>query len=202
MIRINLVPAPERREIRGLGEIFLGLFVLVALFAVIIALNIIQNKKIEDVNGRVVKAEKRIRELEAVKKKVDDFKARNNELNRRIEIINVLERNRTGPLYVMDSLADAIPNKAWIDEFAEKGQIAKFTGVADNEFTVADFMQALQDSPYFVGVELGVIQKTEIRKQDLRNFIISTRLDYVGKSKKKQSAAGQQDQPTKVKQER
>lgn len=191
MIRINLVPAPERREIRGLGEIFLGLVVLVALFAVIIALNIIQNKKIEDVNGRVVKAEKRVRELEAIKKKVDDFKAKNNDLNRRIEIINVLERNRTGPLYVMDSLADAIPNKAWIDEFAEKAQTAKFTGVADNEFTVADFMQALQDSPYFVGVELGVIKKTEIRKQDLRNFIINSRLDYAGRSKKKQSAADQ-----------
>ncbi len=198
MIRINLIPAPERKEIRGLGEIFLGLFVIIALFVVIIALNIIQNNRIEDVNSGIAKAEKRVKELEAVKKKVDDFKAKNNELNRRIEIINVLERNRTGPLYVMDALADAIPNKAWIDEFAEKGQTAKLTGVADNEFTVADFMQALQDSPYFVGVDLGVIKKTEIRRQNLRSFIINSRLDYAGKSKQKQRAPEQKDQPKKV----
>lgn len=198
MIRINLVPVAERREIKGLGEIALGLFVLVALFALLIALNIIQNKRIDDVNARAATAEKRVRELEVIKKQVDDFKAKNNELNRRIEIINVLERNRTGPLYVMDSLADAIPNKAWIDEFSEKAQAAKITGVADNEFTVADFMQALQDSPYFIGVELGVIKKTEIRKQDLRSFIIDSRLDYAGRSKNKPNDVGQQDQPEKV----
>jgi type IV pilus assembly protein PilN len=139
-----------------------------------------QAKKIDEVNRSIAKAEKRIKALEAVKKKVDDFKAKNAELNRRIEIIGVLEKNRTGPLYVMDALSRAMPNKAWVDEFTEKGGQTKLVGIADNEFTVADFMQALQSSPYFVGVELGVIKKTELRKLDLRTFVINTRLDYTG----------------------
>jgi type IV pilus assembly protein PilN len=180
MIRINLIPEPERKEVKGGGEAFVGICVLVALFVAIAAIHIMQAKKIEEVNRRIVKAEKKIKALEAVKKKVDDFKAKNAELNRRIEIIGVLEKNRTGPLYVMDALSRAMPNKAWVDEFTEKAGQTKLVGIADNEFTVADFMQALQSSPYFVGVELGVIKKTELRKLDLRTFVINTKLDYTG----------------------
>jgi type IV pilus assembly protein PilN len=183
MIKINLIPAPERREVKGVGELFIGICALIALFVVIAAIHIMMVNKINDVNGRVATAERRVNELNVIKLKVDDFKAKNAELNRRIEIINILEKNRTGPLYVMDALSHAIPNKAWIDEFTEKSGQTKLVGVADSEFTVADFMQALQSSPYFVGVELGVIKKTEIRKLDLRSFVINTRLDYVGKSK-------------------
>lgn len=185
MIRINLIPSPERREVKGYGDLLIGACLIIALFAVVAALNILQNKRIDNLNREIRAGEKRIKELEVIKKKVDDFKAKNAELNRRIEIINILEKNRTGPLYVMDALAEAMPNRAWIDEFTEKGQQAKLIGVADNEFTVADFMQALQSSPFFKGVELGVIKKAEIRKQDLRSFVIDTRLDYVGDRKSK-----------------
>lgn len=183
MIRINLIPAPERREVKGIGDVLVGICVLIALFVAIAAIHIVQERKLEDVNRGIAKAEKRIKALEIVKQKVDDFKAKNAELNRRIEIIDVLEKNRTGPLYVMDALSHAVPNKAWIDEFTEKNSQTKLVGVADSEFTVADFMQALQSSPYFVGVELGVIKKTEIRKLDLRSFVINTTLNYSGKSK-------------------
>ena len=70
-----------------------GICVLVALFVAIAALHVMQAKKIDEVNRSIAKAEKRIKALEAVKKKVDDFKAKNAELNRRIEIIGVLEKN-------------------------------------------------------------------------------------------------------------
>ena len=190
MIRINLIPEPEKRDVRGVGQLVLGLLVIVALFAVLAALHVMQGRHIEEVNRKIARAEKRIKELEKIKEMVDDFKAKNEELNRRIDIIKVLESNRTGPLFVMDALADAIPNKAWLDEFTEKGLQARLVGIADNEFTVADFMKSLESSPYFVSVELGVIKKTEIRKLDLRNFIINARLDYAGKKKTEAAQTG------------
>lgn len=180
MIRVNLVGQETKRDVGGYRHALIGLGVLVALFVVIAALDIMQDKKLDSLNARIAKAENRIRELEEVKRKVDDFKARNAELNRRIEIIKVLEDSRTGPLYVMDALGRDIPNRAWVDEFTEKGLNAKLVGIADNEFTVADFLEALQRSPYFTGVELGVIKKTDLRNQSLRSFVITSRLDYTG----------------------
>lgn len=180
MIRVNLLGEETKKDFGGYSQVLIGLAVLVALFTAIAAINILQDKKLDTLNSRIAKAEKRIQELEEVKRKVDDFKARNAELNRRIEIIKVLESNRTGPLYVMDALGNGIPRKAWIDEFTESGLNAKLSGIADNEFTVADFMEALQKSPYFTGVELGVIKKTSLRDQNLRSFVITSRLDYTG----------------------
>lgn len=185
MIRVNLLGVAEKREYKGLGQLFIGFSVLIALFIVLTALHLMQDKKLNGVYGSIAQAEQRIKELEAIKQKVDDFKAKNAELNRRIEIIQVLEKNRTGPLYVMDALGKSTPNRAWIDEFSEKGLQATLTGIADNEFTVADFMESLQKSPYFTGVELGVIKKTSIRNQSLRNFVIYSRLDYQGQEWKK-----------------
>ena len=52
----------------------------------------------------------------------------------------------------MDALAGAIQNRAWINEFSEKRLNAKLVGVADNGFTVTDFMQGLQSFPYCKGV--------------------------------------------------
>ena len=180
MIKINLIPAEERRDIKGFGELLLGLLVIVALFAGIAALHVVQSNNMKEVETKFQKTEKEIKSLEAVKIRVDEFKAKNLELKRRIEIINTLERNRTGPLFVMDALASAMPAKAWIDEFSESGMKAKMVGIADNEFTVADLMESLQASPYFKTVELGVIKKTTMRKQQLRSFALHSRLDYTG----------------------
>lgn len=184
MIRINLLPVEERKELRGLSELVVGVLLIIAVLVVILATHYIQAKNIRDVKHRITTAEKRIVELEEVKKMVEDFKAKNNELRRRIEIIKVLEENRTGPLYVMDSLATSIPDRAWINKFSEKGRSAKIEGVAWNEFTVSDFMKELQSSPYFINVELGNIKKTSIRTQPVRTFIIKTLLNYSGKKQK------------------
>lgn len=184
MIRINLLPVEERKEVRGLSELVVGMLLIIAVLVVILATHYIQTKNIRDVKHNIITAEKRIKELEEVKKMVDDFKAKNKELKRRIEIIKVLEENKTGPLYVMDSLAAAIPDRAWINKFSEKGRSAKIEGVAWNEFTVSDFMKELQSSPFFIKVELGNIKKSSIRTQTVRTFIINTLLNYSGKKKK------------------
>jgi len=202
MIRINLLQVEERKEVRGLSELVVGLLLIIAILVVILATHYIQAKNIRDVKHRITTAEKRIIELEKVKKMVDEFKAKNNELKRRIEIIKVLEENRTGPLYVMDSLSTSIPDRAWINKFSEKGGSAKIEGVAWNEFTVSDFMRALQSSPYFINVELGNIKKSSIRTQPIRTFIINTLLNYSGKKKKtekQENNDNKQDNTTQTK---
>ena len=185
MIRINLLPVKERKQTnKGLGEFVLGVLAIVAAFAVIVAVHIVQEGKIAGVKMENKKIAKRITELEDVKKKVEEFKLKNKELERRIEVINVLEENRTGPLFVMDALSDAIPERAWVDKFSEKSFSAKVDGIAWNEFTVADFMKSLQASPYFQNVQLGVIKKKGIRNLPLRSFVIEAKLNYSGKTKK------------------
>jgi type IV pilus assembly protein PilN len=182
MIRINLVPAEERKEVKGLGELIIGIFILLAVLVLLIATNLIQNKRIADVNEKITGVKKQIAKLEDVRKKVEEFKAKNKDLEERIKAIAILEENRTGPLFVMDSLAKAIPDRAWIDKFSEKANVAQMDGMAWDEITVADFMKKLQSYPYFQNVELKVIKTKEMQKLPLKNFVIESRLNYSGKT--------------------
>jgi type IV pilus assembly protein PilN len=182
MIRINLVPAEEGKEVKGLGELIIGIFILLAVLVLLIATNLIQNKRIADVNEKITGVKKQIAKLEDVRKKVEEFKAKNKDLEERIKAIAILEENRTGPLFVMDSLAKAIPDRAWIDKFSEKANVAQMDGMAWDEITVADFMKKLQSYPYFQNVELKVIKTKEMQKLPLKNFVIESRLNYSGKT--------------------
>jgi type IV pilus assembly protein PilN len=132
---------------------------------------------------RTAWVQKRLKELEEIKKKVDDYKARNAELERRIKLIQELEDNRNGPLFVMDSLSKSIPERSWIDKFTETGYSAKLEGIAWNEFTVSDFLKNLQASKYFGNVELKSIKKQIMQDLPLRSFVINASLNYSGKTK-------------------
>ena len=68
MIRINLLPSKEV-EPRGPGDIIVGGLVLFALIVSILALHLYQAKSLRDVNKETRRVEKRIKDLEEVKKK-------------------------------------------------------------------------------------------------------------------------------------
>src|ERR1700752_2770544 len=120
MIRINLLSVKEKKEVMGFSAFTIGVLVVVAVLCVIVAIDLIEAKRIKDTNNEIADAKKRINQLEGIRKKVEEFKSKNKELEEKIKIISVLEENRTGPLFVMDALGEAIPNRAWIDSFSEK----------------------------------------------------------------------------------
>jgi len=183
MIRINLLPVEEKKEVKGIGEFIIGVFAIIAVLMLLIAANLIQNRRIADTNKRIADVKRRIAKLEEVKMKVEEFKAKNKELEDRVKAIAILEENRTGPLFIMDSLSSAIPDRAWIDKLTEKSSVAQMEGIAWDERTVADFMKKLQSSTYFQNVELKVIKTKEIRNLPLKDFVIESKLNYSGKVK-------------------
>ena len=183
MIRLNLIPRQERKLPKALTDFNKGVMLVLAVLLVCLVLYLYQHKQLSDVTERTAKVQKRLAELESIKKKVDDYKARSAELERRINLIQELEDNRTGPLFVMDSLSRSIPERSWLDKFTEKGSSAQLEGIAWNEFTVSDFLKNLQASNYFGNVELKSIKKQIIQDVPLKSFVINSSLNYSGKTK-------------------
>ena len=198
MIRINLLSVKEKKEVMGFSAFTIGVLVVVAVLCVIVAIDLIEAKRIKDTNNEIADAKKRINQLEGIRKKVEEFKSKNKELEEKIKIISVLEENRTGPLFVMDALGEAIPNRAWIDSFSEKDYTAKIEGTAWDELTVSDFMKKLQSSPYFQNVDLKVINTKDIQQLSLKTFVIESKLNYSGKVKEEEP----QEKPEKKQEKR
>jgi type IV pilus assembly protein PilN len=190
MIKINLVSVKEKKEVRGLNDLIIGVLAIVAAIVVVVATDLVQSKRIRDTNNEIAEVEKRIKALEVIRNKVEEFKAKNKELENKIKIISVLEENRNGPLLVMDALGQAIPNRAWVDKFSVKDYAAQIEGTAWDELTVSDFMKKLQSSPYFQNVDLAVINTKQIQQLSLKTFVIESKLNYSGKVKTEESPEG------------
>lgn len=183
MIKLNLIPKEERKLPRVISDFNKGAILILAIVGALLILYLYQAKQMSDVMEKTTRVRNRIRELEDIKKKVEDFKAKNAELERRIKLIQELEEKRTGPLFVMDSLSNSVPERSWVNKFTEKGYQATLEGVAWNEFTVSEFMKNLQASKYFENVELKSINKQIIQNLPLKSFVIESRLNYLGKAK-------------------
>ncbi|MGH7885007.1 MAG: PilN domain-containing protein, partial [Thermodesulfobacteriota bacterium] len=140
-----------------------------------------QLAKIRSTEVSIASTEQKINDLKDVEEKVNEFKAKNAELENRIKVIAELEKMRSGPLLVMDSLSTSIPERAWISEFQTKGQNATIKGIAWNEFTVADFLKGLEASNYFQNVQIKSIEKEEYNNLALRDFEITSNLNFLSK---------------------
>jgi len=196
MIRINLLPVVEDREIKGMGGVVLSILVIVGLVVGLTMLDFWKSSQITSSKMRLAAIQKEVKSLESIKQQVEEFKTKNESLGRRIQLIQVLEENRDGPLYVLDALGKAIPERAWLDKVTENRFNATLEGVAWNEKTVAEFMRHLQASPYFVGVELKEIKTVEIRALPLKTFKIQTRFNYSGKIDAQQQQQGKGQKTT------
>ena len=182
MIKINLLPKVEiKKPKKGIGEIFVGTLALLVVLGVILATHFSQAGKIEKTRNEIRTTENKIKALKDVEDQVNEFKEKNKELERRIQIIADLEKKRSGPLYVMDSLSSAIPARSWVDNIKSKGNSTVLTGIAWNEFTVAEFMKNLQNSNYFKNVKLKVIKQEDVSSLQLRKFEITSSMDFIGK---------------------
>jgi type IV pilus assembly protein PilN len=178
MIKINLLPLEERKQVEGLGQFIFGLFIILLVIGAMIAVVIMQNKQISSIEDETVQVNKRIKELDVIRKKVEKFKVQNKRLEQRIKVIARLEKNRVGPLYVMDALSSQIPERAWISSFSTRGSTAKITGTASSEFVISEFMRSLQSSPHFKSVNLSKIRNKSVSGKVFKSFGLSVGLNY------------------------
>ena len=156
MIRINLLPfraARKKENIRrqlmiyGLSVVLLLSIMGYTLFYLTSTLSGLkaEEKRIQDELKSYEQTIKRIAELE---KKIKEIRAK-------LDVIRELEKNKTGPVHLLDEIAMAVPKeKLWLSSMKEaKGNLTLAGTAMDNE-TVALFMTNLEKSDYISGVDL------------------------------------------------
>lgn len=155
MLQINLLPVREARRKADLRQYFMQVVLVVLLTAGGIAL---VHSRVKD---QISQAEKRIHQMEAdidqfkpQLEQVAEFKKRKSELEKKIDIIDGLDKARSGPVRVMSELAERTPDRLWLLELKTKGTQVQMKGESlDNEI-VAVFLRSLGESPYFDNVDL------------------------------------------------
>lgn len=169
MIRINLVRGKrkKRREL-NVGSAWLVLPLVMLAGAIYFHTTVLG--KISSLDGEIRKANADIERLKKEIGEVEKFKVRKAELQKKVDIISNLQKGRTGPVRYLEALSAAIPEKCWIDALAVKGENVTLSGVALNNYTIANFMTALGQTGRFRDVALGVAEQTTVTGIKLVKF--------------------------------
>ncbi len=156
MIQINLLPVREARRKENLRQHVLQLvLVLIVVGGVVGYANSNIDDKIGNAKLRVTQMESDIAKFKPQLDQVAAFRKKKAKLQKKIDIIDGLDRQRRGPVKVMDELATHTPDRLWLDSVSTKGTQISIAGQSlDNEL-VAVFLGSLGDSPYFQDVDLN-----------------------------------------------
>jgi type IV pilus assembly protein PilN len=170
MIRINLVgpertkkdKRPDRREPSAPGA--LQSYLLLALFAggaalLCAALWWVQSNKIKQLDTQIATAEKRQRDLQAIKQQVDEFEQKKAILKNKVETIENLRLAQKSPVHMLDEISKSLPDYVWLTGLDETKGALRFAGQGNSLAAVADFISALQRSGWFPTVDLATAQE-------------------------------------------
>ena len=192
MIRINLLPvkAAQKKEMLK-GQLMVVALVLIASVGLCAAAYMYLLGEAEAKQAQIDNKQAQIAQLQKVIKEVQDFEKRQKDLRSKLNILDQLKTARVGPVYWLDELYKAMPDKLWLTKFKEGSGKAQISGIASSEETVALFMRNLEASDFFEGVELKVI------KQKVQDKIKFHEFDLVCKTLS--GKGGSKGQPDKKK---
>ena len=179
MIRINLLgqirPKASRRPTMAVDTggampvAFIGLGAVVGLL-VLGFLYYTWQKQLDAENTKIKTLQAQKAELEQTKQQVETFEKQKDLLQRRVNTIEQLQRDRTGGQELLDMVANTVSRteNLWLTQMTRKANTLSMDGSSASINAVANFITALKRSGYF--------QKVEIleSKQDDKNLAIQT----------------------------
>jgi len=175
MIRINLLPYHEKakketqaRQIIIIASAFTIFLLIVGAVHAWITMSVSSlEKDVKAKEERIVVLNKLIGEVEQIRneKKI---------LEKKLEVIQNLEKNRNYPVRLFADVASQVPNKdVWLEKLSQKGQSLALEGKARDNFAVVRFIKNMEGSMYIQSVELVSSKQTEISGIKLQQFILA-----------------------------
>jgi type IV pilus assembly protein PilN len=179
MIRINLLPVKElKAEVVRRRELMIGGVSLALTGVLILGVYAYQWRQASSVEKELDELRNELQVLNIKAKDVAELQRKIKEFEGKNKVIDDINKKKSGPVRVMESLAVATPSALWLTEFKEIGGNLTITGVAVDNQTIAEFLKALATHAYFNNTEL--VETTQNQQAGLppRRFLIKSRLTY------------------------
>ena len=176
MITVNLLPTRELKRRAALRrQLYLAGGILGAALLVIVMLWSQDARTVDqlEVEQRVLRAE--LARLKKIVEEVNILETRQKLLRTRLETIQQLRRDQTGPVRMLDELGRGLPDQAWLEALEEKAGVYQASGYAQTNFAVADLLKNLQRSKEFGSVDLVSSELAVIEGEAIKKFIIQFR---------------------------
>jgi Tfp pilus assembly protein PilN len=175
MIRVNLLEArkaptqaaatPAERMKFGKLALNASSANLIAMAAMFAAVGFIGfkwwslNSQISELQAANARADQEKKQLEEALKTIDQYQAKKQVLEQRVNVISDLKRRQSVPVHLLDQISKQLPEFLWLDGMDEKQNQLAIKGRATTYNAVSNFYNNLKDSPFFGDVTMGITQR-------------------------------------------
>ena len=168
MIRINLLPFRAARKKENVRRQISIYFLSVSFASLLVIYSwITMGQKLSSLKKERAAKEKRLESYQDTLKKIKSLEARINEIRGKLKVIDSLEKNKTGPVRLLDDLANAVPEgKLFLKSISEKDGKMTLNGTAKDNDTVAFFMDNLKSKERITSVYLVSAKRNQIKSEE------------------------------------
>ncbi|HEY9160313.1 MAG TPA: PilN domain-containing protein [Desulfomonilia bacterium] len=176
MVTINLLPVKAELRLNAIIQHVIVFAVCVGI--IVVGLGILQGtmkREKTSIENDIQKTQVQIADLKVKAEEIEKVKKRRLELEKKLQVINDLSIQKTGPVEVLDELSMLIPEKAWISSFTNTGEKVVLDGTAVDNTVIAEFMKRLQGSKHYTDVELVLSEQEGLNHK----FVIQCKIQKI-----------------------
>lgn len=170
MIRINLLPFRAARKKENIRR-QVSYYALSVGFAVaVMTYYFLQlRSELSSLKEEKKQVEADLAAYQETNKKINTLEKRIAEIKKKLDVIKDLEKQKTGPVLLLDQVAMAVPrDKLWLTSFVERMGKLTLSGTAMDNETVALFMTSLEKADVITAVDLKSTKLRSIPQHKLR----------------------------------
>ncbi len=174
MTRINLLPirATKKKE-TAKQQLTILVVVIAAVVVAGLAFYSVTLAKVSGTKAEIARSEAELQQLKVKIGEIDNIKKLQDEVKKKLDILNKLRKEKSGPAIRLAKLSDVTPDKLWLTNYAEKDGKVTISGLAYNEDLIAAFLRNLQGSGLFSSVELVVSEQKEEGGVKIKKFDVT-----------------------------
>lgn len=175
MIYINLLPIRQLKKRQQLyQQTFILLTILVVLFVLMGMTAISMTGKAENIKEAVKELNKEKATYNRIIAQINQLKKDKQTLEDKLVAIKKLKQISQQPVRILDALASLTPSdRLWINSLRQSPTQLNISGIAQDNATIANYMDKLTESPYFSDARLGSTRLTQVGGRKLKSFSLT-----------------------------
>ncbi|MBV5305592.1 MAG: PilN domain-containing protein [Desulfobulbaceae bacterium] len=172
MLKINLLPIRQLQKQAGARN---ELFSFAACFLLIVlilgAISVMQANKASAIQTEITKLNQEKQTYDKILAEIKKLGADKKELENKISIIKQLKKDSSLTVHVLDEVARKLDStRIWLTALDQQGGSLSLKGIALDNKTIAEFMNALDASAFISDINLSDSSLTKVAGQDLKAF--------------------------------
>ena len=177
MANINLLPWREEERAERQRD-FIGILGLIALLGVAVVWSVYSyySNEIENQRNRNNYLQGQIRQLDTKIKEITTLESERKELVDRMELIQDLQKSRPQIVHLFDEIVQKMPEGMNMMEISRVGDDVVFSGVAESNPRISNFMRNLAASQWITKPDLDELEDDKESGSGRKSFRLKSKI--------------------------